>query len=181
MNLPKYDVLLQVAVFMTFIYSFKPIEDEYAEILILGSIPGQASLAAGQYYAHNRNAFWLIIANLLQIDPATPYETKIQALKSARIALWDVLQSCKRTGSLDSGIKTDTLMINDFQTFFKTHKKIKRVFFNGAKAETCFNRHILQHTNLDFVSFTRLPSTSPANATIPFARKLSAWRLILDG
>lgn len=165
---------------MTFIYSFSPIADEYAEILILGSIPGQASLTAGQYYAHNRNAFWLIISNLLQIDPAAPYETKVQALKSARIALWDVLQSCKRTGSLDSGIENDTLMINDFRTFFQTHKKIKRVFFNGAKAEACFNQHILRHTKLDAISFTRLPSTSPANATVSFANKLAAWRLILD-
>jgi hypoxanthine-DNA glycosylase len=165
---------------MTFIYSFNPIVDEYAEILILGSIPGQASLAAGQYYAHNRNAFWLIISNLLQINPAAPYETKVQALKSARIALWDVLQSCKRTGSLDSGIETGTLMTNDFQTFFQTHKKIKRVFFNGAKAEACFNQHILRHTKLDSISFTRLPSTSPANATVSFAHKLAAWRLILD-
>jgi hypoxanthine-DNA glycosylase len=165
---------------MTFIYSFEPIEDEYAEILILGSIPGQASLAAGQYYAHNRNAFWLIISNLLQIDPAAPYETKIQALKSARIALWDVLQSCKRSGSLDSGIETDTLIANDFRTFFQKHKKIRRVFFNGTKAEACFKQHILRHTKLDFISCTRLPSTSPANATIPFTHKLAAWRLILD-
>jgi len=165
---------------MTFIYSFEPIEDEHAEILILGSIPGQASLAAGQYYAHNRNAFWLIISNLLQIDPAAPYEAKIQALKSARIALWDVLQSCKRTGSLDSGIKTDTLITNDFRAFFQEHKNIKQVFFNGAKAEACFKRHILRHINLDFISFTRLPSTSPANATISFTHKLAAWRLILD-
>lgn len=165
---------------MTLIYSFNPIEDKYAETLILGSMPGQASLAAGQYYAHNRNAFWLIISNLLQIDPAASYETKVQAMKSARIALWDVLRSCKRTGSLDAGIETDTLTINDFRTFFQTHTKIKRVFFNGAKAETCFNQHILRHTKLDSISLTRLPSTSPANATVSFAHKLAAWRLILD-
>jgi hypoxanthine-DNA glycosylase len=165
---------------MTLIYSFEPIADEHAEILILGSIPGQASLSAGQYYAHHRNAFWLIISNLLQIDPDAPYQTKTEALKSARIALWDVLQSCKRTGSLDSGIVNDSLMINDFQTFFRSHKEIKQVFFNGAKAETCFKRHILRQTKLDYMSFTRLPSTSPANATISFSHKLAAWRLILD-
>ena len=100
--------------------------------------------------------------------------------QSARIALWDVLQSCKRTGSLDAGIETDTLITNDFRTFFQSHKKIKRVFFNGAKAETYFNQHILRHTKLDSISFTRLPSTSPANAAISFAHKLAAWRLILD-
>ena len=165
---------------MTLIYSFAPIEDQYAETLILGSIPGRASLAAGQYYAHQRNAFWRIISILLQIDPAAPYEMRIQALKLARIALWDVLQSCKRTGSLDSGIKNETLMVNDFQAFFQAHKRIKRIFFNGAKAETCFRQHILQQTNLELTSFTRLPSTSPANATFSFAQKLAAWRLILD-
>ncbi len=165
---------------MAFIYSFEPIADEHAEILILGSIPGQASLEAGQYYAHHRNAFWIIISNLLQIDPAISYKSKIRALKSARIALWDVLHSCKRTGSLDSGIVTDTLIVNDFQTFFQSHKKIKHVFFNGAQAEACFKRHILRQTVLDYISFTRLPSTSPANATMSFANKLAAWRLILD-
>lgn len=165
---------------MAFIYSFEPIADEHAEILILGSIPGEASLAAGQYYAHHRNAFWLIISNLLQIDPNAPYKSKIEALKSARIALWDVLKSCKRTGSLDSGIVHDSLMINDFQTFFQSHKNIKQVFFNGAKAESCFKRHILRQIKLDDISFTRLPSTSPANASISFYDKLSAWRLILD-
>lgn len=162
------------------IYSFAPIVDEHAEILILGSIPGRASLAAGQYYAHTRNAFWRIIAELLPVDFTAPYELKIQALKSARIALWDVLQSCKRTGSLDSMIEVDTLVINDFQTFFHTHKKIRHVFFNGAKAEICFKRHVRQENNFIAMPCTRLPSTSPANASIAFERKLNAWRLILD-
>lgn len=160
------------------IYSFEPIADKHAEILILGSIPGRASLVANQYYAHTRNAFWRIISELLPLDPGLPYELKIQALKSARIALWDVLQSCQRVGSLDSMIDTETLVINDFQTFFHTYKKIKHIFFNGIKAETCFKQHVLRKNNFVSATCTRLPSTSPANASISFEHKLNAWRLI---
>ena len=86
------------------IYSFAPIAERNAGILILGSMPGRASLAAGQYYAHAQNAFWRIISELLQFDPVSSYAVRVQALKSARIALWDVLRSCKREGSLDSMI-----------------------------------------------------------------------------
>ena len=92
--------------------SFEPIGDRNAEVLILGSMPGRASLAAGQYYAHPQNAFWRILSRLLQCDPASPYPARIKALKSARIALWDVLQSCEREGSLDSMIERETQVAN---------------------------------------------------------------------
>jgi double-stranded uracil-DNA glycosylase len=127
---------------MARIYSFEPIEDRNAEILILGSMPGRASLIAGQYYAHAQNAFWRIIARLLQLDATASYSMKVRALKSARIALWDVLHSCTRDGSLDSMIERDTQTANDFQKFFCTHRKISHVFFNGSKAEACFKRHV---------------------------------------
>ena len=163
---------------MTRIHSFEPIEDENAELLILGSMPGRASLAAGQYYAHGQNAFWRIICHLLQLDIASPYEARTQALKSARIALWDVLHSCRREGSLDAMIERDTQIANDFKTFFQTHNKITHVFFNGAKAEEYFLRHVLKNINNNSISFTRLPSTSPANASMSFEQKLSAWRAV---
>lgn len=165
---------------MAKIYSFAPIADKNAEILILGSMPGCASLAANQYYAHKRNAFWRIIAELLQFDAALPYVAKTHALKSAGIALWDVLHSCKREGSLDAKIEADTLVANDFQHFFQMHQKIKRVFFNGAKAEVCFNQHVLSKHDFSALRFTRLPSTSPAHAAMSFECKRDAWRLILD-
>ena len=90
---------------MSLLYSFAPIADENARILILGSMPGQASLDAGQYYAHKRNLFWPIMAELLQFDVSASYEEKTAALRAAGIALWDVLQSCKREGSLDANIE----------------------------------------------------------------------------
>lgn len=160
------------------IYSFAPIADRNAEILILGSMPGRASLAAGQYYAHAQNAFWRIISELLQFDPASPYEVRVQALKSARIALWDVLQSCRREGSLDSMIEADTQTANDFRTFFRTHPQITHVFFNGAKAEACFRQQVLRKIDSRALLYTRLPSTSPAHASLSYARKLEAWRTI---
>src|SRR6185503_14480383 len=116
---------------MGLIHSFDPIEDRNAEVLVLGSMPGQASLDASQYYAHRHNAFWRIIAELLHFDVASPYAVRIEALKAARIALWDVLQSCTRVGSLDSMIQGRTQLANDFRTFFRDHPKITRVFFNG--------------------------------------------------
>jgi double-stranded uracil-DNA glycosylase len=164
---------------MTRVRSFEPIEDENAVVLILGSMPGEASLAAGQYYAHPQNAFWRIMSELLQFDSASPYPVKVQALKSARIAVWDVLQSCIREGSLDAMIERDTQIANDFETFFRAHKKITHVFFNGAKAEDCFKRHVLREIDGWPTSYMRLPSTSPANASMSFEHKLRAWRAIL--
>lgn len=164
---------------MARVHSFEPIEGGNAEILILGSMPGRASLVAGQYYAHVQNVFWRIMSELLQLDAAASYGVRVRALKSARIALWDVLHSCKRKGSLDSMIEHDTQTANDFRTFFCTHTKISHVFFNGAKAQDCFKRHVLGDLEADSVSYARLPSTSPANASMSFAEKLGAWRVML--
>ena len=160
------------------VHSFGPIEDRDAEVLILGSMPGQASLNAGQYYAHPQNAFWRIMSELLRFDPACAYEVRVQALKTARIALWDVLQSCIREGSADAMIARDTQIANDFRTFFRRHRRITRVYFNGATAEACYKRHVLPQVGSP-VRYARLPSTSPAHASMPYARKLAAWRVLL--
>jgi hypoxanthine-DNA glycosylase len=160
------------------IRSFKPIADTNAEILILGSMPGRASLTARQYYAHPRNAFWRIAAEVLGFDRALPYAKRARALRSARIALWDVLHSCTREGSLDARIENG--IANDFSTFFRGHGKIRHVFFNGAKAEATFKRYVLPRLKGSALSCRRLPSTSPANASVSLARKLRAWRAILD-
>ena len=164
---------------MTRIHSFSPIADSNARILILGSMPGRASLQAHRYYAHPQNGFWRIMSQLLQLDPTATYDERVELVKSAGIAVWDVLQSCIREGSLDSNIERDTLVANDFRTFFQVHSKITHVFFNGAKAETCFRQHVLRELEQVRLSYARLPSTSPANASATYAQKLKEWRVIL--
>ena len=163
---------------MPHVKSFAPIENADAKILILGSMPGEASLKAGQYYAHPRNLFWRIMGELVGANPDLPYSQRTEALKSARIALWDVLRSCRRKGSLDSAIDGGSLVPNDFAAFFLLHPQITRIFFNGAKAEECYRRHVLPGIGTDSIECLRLPSTSPANASTSFERKLEAWRAI---
>ncbi len=143
-------------------------------------MPGQASLAAGQYYANRHNAFWKIMAELLGFDPNSSYESKAQELRTARIALWDVLQSCTRIGSLDASIDTDSITVNDFQDFFRTHEKIRTVFFNGAKAESAYRKYVQPTVNTVPVSYLRLPSTSPAHASLSYEQKLQAWQSALS-
>ena len=161
------------------VQSFDPIADRNAEILILGSMPGRASLAAGRYYAHAQNVFWRIVSDLLEIDARSPYQSRVEALQSARIAVWDVLQSCVREGSLDTMIEKETEVANDFRAFFRAHRRITRIFFNGAKAQASFRRHVLHDLDRGPAIFVRLPSTSPANASLSYARKLGAWQALL--
>jgi TDG/mug DNA glycosylase family protein len=162
------------------LFCFEPIADSNAGILILGSMPGQESLAAGQYYANRRNAFWRIMSDLLEFDPNASYEARLQALKTARIALWDVLQSCTRAGSLDSHIDAGSITVNDFRSFFRTHANIQAVFFNGAMAESAYRRYVLPAVGCLPVSYMRLPSTSPAHASLSYEQKLHAWRVALN-
>ncbi len=169
---------------MTTIYSFAPIAAPDAEILVLGSMPGQASLDANQYYAHPQNAFWRIMGDLLDFDAAAAsYMEKTNALITARIALWDVLQSCRRKGSLDASIEVQSQTVNDFQTFFKAYPRIRTVFFNGGKAQDCFKRYVLKKQMPDLpqrIQLTRLPSTSPAYAKLTFVQKYALWYRMLN-
>jgi len=155
---------------------FEPIEDKRARVLILGSMPGKVSLATKQYYAHPHNAFWPIVSELLGFKKDAPYALRVLALKNARIALWDVLQSCMREGSLDTDIQASSEKANDFELFFQTHPDIRHVFFNGSKAENCFKRHVLKNLKSFSLSYVRLPSTSPAHASRSYAQKLEIWR-----
>ncbi|MFY9317123.1 MAG: DNA-deoxyinosine glycosylase [Burkholderiales bacterium] len=165
----------------TRIHSFLPIAAKDARILVLGSLPGAESLRRKQYYAHPQNQFWKIMEALFGIGRTSPYRARVRALKARRIAVWDVLHSCEREGSLDASIEAE--IANDFERFFRAHPRLRHVFFNGAKAEASFRRHVRprlgQALRDRVVRFTRLPSTSPAHAALPFARKLAAWRAIL--
>ena len=159
--------------------SFPPITNPSAHILILGSMPGIASLNANQYYAHPRNAFWPIMAAIYHFDATLPYETRITALTSAHVAVWDVLQCCERQGSLDSAIKTGSRIPNNFATFFEQHPHIRLIVFNGAEAENSFKKHVQITLKLTTeCRLIRLPSTSPAHA-IALEEKLSIWRSAL--
>ena len=166
---------------MSDIQSFPPIIGPNARILILGSIPGAASLAANEYYAHPRNLFWRIIADLLNTGLLSDYSSKTQALINARIALWDVMKSCYRPGSLDVAINKQSIVANDFNALFKSHPQIQQVFFNGATAEQSFRRLVLPGLNCQPLSLQRLPSTSPAHAAMTYPQKLKHWRAIVDG
>jgi hypoxanthine-DNA glycosylase len=159
------------------VHSFAPVADESSELLILGSMPGKASLRAGQYYAHPRNAFWKIMAALFEIDAAAPYEHRVATLRERRIALWDVLASCTRATSLDSHIDESSIVVNDFAGFLRAHERIRSVWFNGAKAEQLYRTHVLSGlAGAGELQYHRLPSTSPAHASMSQAAKVEAWR-----
>ena len=165
---------------MTHIYSFPPIEDPTASVLILGSMPGKESLRAGQYYAHCRNAFWPIMGDLIGAAPTLPYESRTQILKAAGIALWDVLASCTRGSSMDSDIDAASICPNDFASFLLAHPGISQVFFNGVMAEKCFRKFVQPLLDPRSLHYQRLPSTSPANAAMTYDQKLKAWETILQ-
>ena len=161
------------------VHSFPPIASPDARVFILGSMPGIASLQAGQYYAHPRNSFWRIVGEILGFDAGSAYEARASALGAAKIALWDVLRSCTRESSLDSDIQPDTIVPNDFASFFASHREIRRVCFNGATAANLYMKHVVPGLeNAAAFEHVRLPSTSPAHARMPFAEKVGAWRAI---
>ncbi len=161
--------------------SFPPIADARARILILGSMPGTASLAAGQYYAHAQNLFWTILGEITGAAPTLPYAGRTRALKTCGIALWDVLACCAREGSLDSAIDDASMSANDFAAFYRAHPRIAQVYFNGAKAEACYRKHVLPllADGTGPASYRRLPSTSPAYASMSRAYKQKLWKQAL--
>ena len=168
---------------MGYINSFAPVADASATCLILGSMPGQASLDARQYYAHPRNAFWPIMGSILGFEVDLPYGQRCAALIRQRIALWDVLQACERTGSLDSAIVSSSIAPNDFATFFQYHPFIGALYFNGALAEKTYRTQVKPGLPAVYrgLSSIRLPSTSPAHAALNYAAKLAQWRIIVGG
>ena len=156
---------------------FPPIADKHARVLILGSMPGKESLRAQQYYAHPRNAFWMIMGDLFGAQPELAYGARIAILKTAGVAVWDVLASCTRASSLDADIDPTTLVVNDFAAFYRAHPRIAQVFLNGAMAEKFYLKHVSFAADPK-LHFQRLPSSSPAHAGMPYAQKLQHWRAI---
>ncbi len=164
---------------MSQVHSFPSIADAQARVLILGSMPGRLSLQAQQYYAHPRNAFWPILGELVDARPDLPYQVRLQVLKANGIALWDVLKSCIREGSLDSDIDDTSIIANDFASLHQAYPDITYIFFNGAKAEACYRKHVLPSLSVATqLQYQRLPSTSPAHASLSPAQKLKAWEIV---
>ena len=161
---------------------FPPIARPDAEALILGSLPGRRSLQMHQYYAHPQNAFWKLIACIFDKGSSLPYLQRVEVLTANRIALWDVLAAAERPGSLDSSIVHASARANDFAIFFRTHPQVSCVYFNGRKAEEFYRRFVLPGLSAEFaaIRYVSMPSTSPAHAGMPFAKKLERWKKIKE-
>ena len=156
---------------------FPPIARADARVLVLGSLPGVRSLSEQQYYAHPQNAFWRIMDDVFGVSGS--YDRRCAGLLQQNIAVWDVLRSSERPGSLDADIRQETAAPNDFGEFFDTHPDIELIVFNGRKAEQMFCRLVAgvgryQHRRVG------LPSTSPAYAAMPYQGKLKLWNAALD-
>ena len=157
------------------IFSFPPIIDESSEILILGSIPGQKSLEKQEYYAHPQNKFWRIIFELFNEIFTTDYTKKIQILEKHHIARWDVIDTCERKGSLDSGIRNEEA--NKIGELLHNYPNIKAIFCNVQKSY----KNLMKILPKDFyLPIIVLPSTSPAHASLRYEEKLKSWKMVLN-
>jgi hypoxanthine-DNA glycosylase len=155
---------------------FAPIANSNSRILILGTLPGEVSLAKNEYYGHSRNHFWPIIADVLGENLPVPYEERVAMLLRNGVALWDVLHSAQRVASaLDS--KIENPIANDFAGFFTAHPQIRGLLFNGNNAQKFFRRLVAKTQNvpLSAEQMRTVPSTSPAYAR-PFEEKVVKWR-----
>jgi hypoxanthine-DNA glycosylase len=151
-----------------------PVIGRATRLVVLGSFPGAASLQAQQYYAHPRNHFWPILSALWQLDLlALPYAKRLAELRRRGLGLWDIYASCRREGSLDSAIEQPRL--NDLASMRRRAPRLTGVAHNGA--ESARARALTLALG---VAVTRLPSTSPANASWSFERKLAAWRAVFE-
>lgn len=150
-----------------------PVLNIKTQILILGSFPGTASLAAGQYYAHPRNQFWRLMSALLDEDLISlVYAERVQRLAAHHIGLWDVISSCVRSGSLDSAIRQPQQ--SDFSIIKTTYPAIHTIGFNGKTA----GKAALAFESAGYRALV-LPSSSPANAQLSFSQKLVQWQQLL--
>lgn len=165
---------------MPVIEGFDPIIAPGARVLILGTAPSVRSLELGQYYGHERNAFWPIMERLFGSGETLGYPQRTQLVTAAGVAVWDVLRQAERPGSLDADIVRASEVANDIAGLLRVNRDITTVFFNGATAQTLFERHIAPDLGNDIaVELVRLPSTSPANAALAFDDKLEAWSAVM--
>ena len=160
------------------IHPFGPVARADARVLILGSMPGVASLAASQYYAHPRNQFWPLMGRLFDAGPERPYAERRERLQAAGLALWDVVGSCERPGSLDADIRN--VVPNDLADLLRRCPQVDTIACNGQAAAKLLRPlwPSLRAAASMPLRLLVLPSTSPAHATRSFAQKLRAWRQV---
>lgn len=164
----------------TAIASFPPLAGDRPVLLVLGSIPGSASLQAQQYYAHPRNAFWPIMAAFFQFSAAAPYKHRVANLTDRGIALWDLLARANRKGSLDSAIVADTQVVNPIGAWLSERPSVKGVLLNGTKATQLFNKHFAASAAAAALKVYPLPSTSPAYAALVVKEKQAQWHAVMS-
>jgi TDG/mug DNA glycosylase family protein len=154
-----------------------PVSGSDPLILILGSYPGEVSLQVCEYYGNRRNHFWKLMEEILGIDSSLPYDERIEAIISERIALWDVLSGCKREKSSDGSISS--AVPNDISGFLEKYPTVKYITLNGKTgAGKWFYRTQKDILSRDDLTVRILPSTSPANALFSFEDKLDEWRIV---
>jgi len=155
-----------------------PVVDDRSRVLILGTLPGDKSLRLQQYYCEPRNQFWRLISEVFGASPGRSYSERLELLASCGVGLWDVLESAERAGSSDSAIINPRP--NDFADFFANFPALRRIAFNGAKAETLWRRHVAVRTDgpHESVATVRLPSSSgsPGRYVLPFEKKVVRWK-----
>ncbi len=158
---------------MTLKRAFDPVIDANTRLLILGSLPGDASLKAAEYYAHPQNAFWRLVGGVVGRDlTALPYPERLEALKAAGVGLWDVIASAHRPGSLDAAIRNAEAA--DLNRFIGSLPALRAVAFNGGTASRLGRRGLVPRTDVVLID---LPSSSPAY-TRPLAEKAAAWAVL---
>lgn len=155
-------------------YSFAPLLDKGAEVLILGSIPGDKSIELQEYYGYPQNRFWRVMAFICNDEVPTDYESKKAMLIQNKIALWDVAHKADRKGSLDSAIRDEAP--NDITSLLQNCHTIKTIAFNGKKAEQLYDRYFHRTSHIKYFS---MPSTSPANAMCQLDMLCEKWNNIL--
>lgn len=152
-----------------------PIVDHRSRILILGTMPGEKSIAHRQYYANPGNCFWKILFEIFDERFSADYAVRLDLLRRHGIALWNTLSACERDGSADQNIRQATA--NDFKTFFKKHPKIGHIFFESKAAAKLYDRFCERHEQ---ITYNILPSVSGLNARVPYAQKLYEWRRLAE-
>ncbi|SDK39341.1 G/U mismatch-specific uracil-DNA glycosylase [Methylophilus rhizosphaerae] len=158
-------------------FGFPPIAGGEPDILILGSLPGIASIRQQQYYAHPQNSFWRMMQALFGIEALAPYFDRCEQVKAAGLAIWDVCHSAHRPGSLDSAITPHTVVANDINGLLAAYPSIQVIGLNGSAAAKLFKKHIRLERAVHTLA---LPSTSPAHAAMPYAKKLERWSALLN-